>query len=77
LSNAISWGDQPIPEPVDEVVDVQEITYDRKRQVIVRRTGKKRRLTLDNVVMITMEETLLDARQSKVSELLGARNGHI
>jgi hypothetical protein len=39
--------------------------------VVVRRTGKKRRITLDNVVMITTEETLLDARQSRVSELLG------
>jgi hypothetical protein len=39
---------------------------------VVRRTGNKRRLTLDNAVLITMEETLLDAKQSKVSELLGA-----
>jgi hypothetical protein len=61
LGNALSWGDQPIPEPVDEVVDVQAIAYDRKRQVVVRRTNKKRRLTLDSVVMITIEETLLDA----------------
>jgi hypothetical protein len=71
LSNAISWGDQPIPEPVDEVVDVQAITYDRKRKVVVKRTSKKRRLTLDSVVVITMKETMLDAKQSKVSELLG------
>jgi hypothetical protein len=71
LGNSLSWGDQPIPEPVDEVVDVQAITYDRKIQLIVKRTGKKRRITLDSVVMITMEETLLDAGQSRVSELLG------
>jgi hypothetical protein len=72
LGNSLSWGDQPIPEPVDEVVDVQAIAYDRKRQVVVRRIGKKRRLTLDNVMLITMEETLLDDKKSKVSELLGA-----
>jgi hypothetical protein len=53
LGNFLTWGDQLIPEPVDEVVDVQAISYDRKRQVVVRRTGKKRRITLDNVVMIT------------------------
>jgi hypothetical protein len=73
LDNAISWGDQQFLEPVDEVADVHAITYDRKRQVVVKRTNKKRRLTLDNVVMITTEETLLDARRSKVSKLLGAR----
>jgi hypothetical protein len=31
LSSAISWGDQPIPEPIDEVADVQEIAYDREK----------------------------------------------
>jgi hypothetical protein len=28
LGNVLTWGDQPIPEPVDEVVDVQAISYD-------------------------------------------------
>jgi len=72
LGNALLGGDQSIPEPVDEVADVESIAYDRKRQVVFKRTNKKRRLTLDIVVMITMEETMLDAKQSKVSELLGA-----
>jgi hypothetical protein len=72
LGNTLSWGDQPIPEPVDEVVDVQAISYDRKRQLVVKRTRKKRRITLDSALMITTEETLLDAGQSRVSELLGA-----
>jgi hypothetical protein len=71
LGNILSWGDQQILEPIDEVVDVQAIAYDRKRQVVVKRTSKKRRLTLDSAVMITTEETLFDAKQSKVSELLG------
>jgi len=62
----ISWGDQPIMEHVYEVVDVQEIYYDKKRKVVVRRTKNKRRLTLDNVVIISMEETLLDARNSNL-----------
>jgi len=72
LSNTISWGDQPIPEPVDEVVDVKTIAYDRKRQVGIRRTRMKRRLTLDNAVLITMEETMLDVKHSKVRKILGA-----
>jgi hypothetical protein len=41
------------------------------RQVVVRRTGKKRIITLDNPVMITKEETLLHARKYRVSELIG------
>jgi hypothetical protein len=56
---------------VDEVDDIQSIAYDRKRKWIVKRTGKKRRITLDSAVIITMEETLLDTGQSKVTELLG------
>ena len=66
----LSWGDQPILEPLDEVVNVQAISYDRKRQLILKRTRKKWILTSDNVLMITMEETLLDIGQSMVSELL-------
>jgi hypothetical protein len=62
LGNSLSWGDQPIMEHVDEVVDVQEITCDIKIQVIVTRPRKKRRVTLDSALMITMEETLLDTR---------------
>jgi hypothetical protein len=71
LGNSLSWGDQPIPETMDKVVDVQDISYDSKRQLIVNITGKKRRITLESVVMITIKETLLDVGQSKVSELLG------
>jgi hypothetical protein len=55
LGNILSWGDQHIPELVDEVVDVHAIAYDRKRQVVVKRNSKKRRLTLDSVVVITIE----------------------
>jgi hypothetical protein len=72
LSNVISWGEQPILKLVDKVANVQEITYDKKRQVIFRRKEKNMRLTLDSVVMITTKETLVDTRNSKVSELLGA-----
>jgi hypothetical protein len=33
LGNTLSWGDQQIPEPVDEIADVQAIAYDRKRKL--------------------------------------------
>ena len=60
LVSTLSWGDQQIPEPVDEVVDIQEISYDKKRKAMMRRTIKKRKLTLDNTLLITTEETLFD-----------------
>jgi hypothetical protein len=46
LVNALSWGDQPILESVDEVVDFQAIYYDRKRQLILKITRKNRRMNL-------------------------------
>jgi hypothetical protein len=59
-------------EPVDEVTDINEITYDRKRKVVLRMTTKKRRLTLDSTLLITTEETLLNTENAKTTELIGA-----
>jgi hypothetical protein len=50
LENILSWGDQPIPEPLDEVVDVESIVYDRKRQSLVRRTQRKRKMTIGDML---------------------------
>jgi hypothetical protein len=41
LGNTLSWGDQPIPDSMDEVVDVQSIAYDRKIQLVVKRMEKR------------------------------------
>jgi hypothetical protein len=68
----LAWGDKKIPEPLDEVVDIEAITYDKKIQVSVRRTSRKRKLNLDNTMVMTVEETLLDAKKDKVNEMLGA-----
>jgi hypothetical protein len=51
---------------VDEVVDIQEIYYDRKRKYIMRRTTKKRSLTLDSAIPITREEK----KNTKTFELI-------
>jgi hypothetical protein len=72
LGNTLSWGDQQIPEPVDEIVDIQEISYERKRKVVMRRNTKKRRLTLDNTLLINTEEMLFDTENAKMTELIGA-----
>jgi hypothetical protein len=45
---------------MDEVTKIQAISYDRKRKSIMRRTTKKRRLTMDNVILITTKEKLLN-----------------
>jgi hypothetical protein len=55
LGNTLSWGDQQILEPVDEVVDVQAISYDKKRKAIMKRTVKRRRSNLDNTLFVTTE----------------------
>jgi hypothetical protein len=71
LGNMLTWGDQQIPEPMDEVVDIQAISYDQKRKSIVKRTTKKRRLTLDHSILITTEEKLISTEHAKTSELIG------
>jgi hypothetical protein len=58
LKNILTWGDQQIPEPMDEVVDIHAITFDRKRKAIMQRTTKKRRITLDLAVALKELEHL-------------------
>jgi hypothetical protein len=71
LGNTLTWGDQQIPEPVDEVADIHAIAYDRKRKAIVQWTTKKRRITLDHSILITTEEHLINTEHAKTSELIG------
>jgi hypothetical protein len=53
LGNTLTWGEKQIPEPIDEVSNIQVITYDMRRKYIMKRTTKKRRLTLDSSILIT------------------------
>jgi hypothetical protein len=34
LGNMLTWGDQQIPEPVDEVADIHAIAYDQKGNLL-------------------------------------------
>jgi hypothetical protein len=72
LGNTITWGDQQIPEPVDEFPDIHAISYDWKRKSIVHRSTKKRSITLDHSILITMEENLINTEHAKTYELIGA-----
>jgi DNA repair ATPase RecN len=70
LGNTLTWGDQQIPEPMDKVANIHAIAYDRKRKDIVQRTTKKRRITLDHSILITIEENLINIENSRTSKLI-------
>jgi hypothetical protein len=72
LDNTLNWEDQQIPKPMDEFIDIHVISYERKSKSIMRRTTKKRRLTLDSVILITTEEKFLNTENAKTSDLIGA-----
>jgi hypothetical protein len=57
---------------MDEVADIHAISYDRERKAIVKRTTKKRRITLDRSILITTEEHLINIEHDKRSELIDA-----
>jgi hypothetical protein len=48
------------------------IAYDRKRKAIIKRSTKKRRLTLDSSILITTNENFLNTEHAKTSELIDA-----
>jgi len=68
----LTWGDQQISKPEDEVVDIQAISYDQKRKDIVKRTTKKRRIAMDHSILITTEEKLISMEHSKTFEIIDA-----
>jgi hypothetical protein len=70
MGNILEWGDKKIIYLVDEVANIEATSYDRKRQVVVKRT-RKMKLTLDSSMVITTKEILMDTKKDKVSELLG------
>jgi hypothetical protein len=72
LGNMLTRGDQQIPEPMDEFVDIHAIAYDQIRKYIIQRTTKKRRITLDRSILITTEEKLINTEHAKTSELIDA-----
>jgi hypothetical protein len=55
LGNTLSCGDQKIIEPIDEVVDVRDISYEKKRKAMMKITVKRKRFTLDNTFFVTIE----------------------
>jgi hypothetical protein len=50
---------------MDVVDDIYAISYDRKMKAIIQRTTKKRRIPLDHSILITIEENLIDMKNSQ------------
>jgi hypothetical protein len=73
LGDTLTWGEQQIPEPMDKVTDIQVISYDEKRKSIMKRTTKKRRLTIDILIIIMTEENILSTKHAKTFELIDVR----
>jgi hypothetical protein len=71
LRNNLTWGDQQIPEPIDEVAVIYAISYDQKSKAIIQRIVKRRRITLDQSIMVTTEENLIIIVDTHTSELIG------
>jgi hypothetical protein len=71
LGNNLTWGDKQIPDPVYEVADIYDISYDQKRKDIVQKTVKKRRINLDQSIIVITEEKLIDTVYACTSEMIG------
>jgi hypothetical protein len=70
LGNILTWGDQQILESVDEVEDIYVIYYVQKRKAIIQRTTKKRKITLDHFVFVTIEENLINTAGACTTKLI-------
>jgi hypothetical protein len=55
---------------MDDVIDVQAISYNQNRKTIMKRTTKKRSLTMDNSILITIEEKLISTEHAKTSKII-------
>jgi hypothetical protein len=71
LGNNLKWGEQQIPDPIDEVADIYAISYDQKRKDIIKRTAKKRRITMDQSIIVITGDKLIDTADTCTSELIG------
>jgi hypothetical protein len=48
LENVLSWGETPISDLIDDVVDLEQIAYNKRMRWIVKQTQRKRKLDLEH-----------------------------
>jgi hypothetical protein len=58
---------------LEEVANLESIAYNQCKQAIVKRTQKRKRVDVDNVIICTTEESLLDIKKAKLNDLLSVR----
>jgi hypothetical protein len=54
---------------VEEVAKLESFAYDQKMRSIVKRTQRKRKITLENNVLCTSEEVIIDTKKENMIEL--------
>jgi hypothetical protein len=56
LENNLSLGDKHIPNPLDDVVNLEMIAYKKRKKTIVKQTQKKKKIDLDTTILCTTKE---------------------
>jgi len=64
----LSWGDQYITNPLEEVANLELIAYNKISQAIVKK--KKQNIDLDNTILCTTEEHVIYTKMGKIIDLL-------
>jgi hypothetical protein len=54
---------------VDEVADLELFSYDQNKNFIVRKTHKKRKLTMDSEAVIITEKVIIDTKKGKERQI--------
>jgi hypothetical protein len=49
------------------------IAYNKRKKTIVKKNQRKKRIDLDNTVICTIEETVIDTKRQNLTKLLSAR----
>jgi hypothetical protein len=65
----LSWGYQPIPQPIEDLDDLKIFTYEKKQRSIVKINHRKRKVTLDSGVLRRITEVIIDIKKAKASQL--------
>jgi hypothetical protein len=60
-------GDDPIPSHLDEIVDLELFSFEKKRKKVIRQKHKIRKINLDSEVILTTETMVMDIRKMILS----------
>jgi hypothetical protein len=69
VENILSWVDQPILDPLEDVSDLEMIDYNRERKYC-QADPKRKKEDLDTTILCTIEEHVIDTKRARLSDLL-------